>query len=89
MARRAPARTQRCVRCGGQAQENHHRVTRSRGGPDDPYNVVPLCASDHRWVGANPNAAEAVGLYVRGHFVRGRYVGPDEQYRARYSEEVR
>lgn len=83
-----PARDQRCARCGGRASNWHEKVSRGRGGPRDRFNAVPLCGSGttgcHGWVTENPAAAEAIGLYVRGSFVRGRYIGPDGSYHQHY-----
>jgi len=81
-----------CVRCGRPAANRHHRLPRSRGGTDDPHNVVPLCGSGstgcHGWVHANPAEAERVGLTVDGQIVRGVYQGSDPEYRRRYPEET-
>lgn len=84
-----PANRQRCVLCGGRASNWHEKVTRGRGGPRDAFNAVPLCGSGttgcHGWVTEHPDAAEAKGLYVRGSFIRGRYVGPDGSYHQHYN----
>jgi 5-methylcytosine-specific restriction endonuclease McrA len=39
----------------------HHVKLRSRGGTDDPANLVALCPPCHRWVHANPTLAENEG----------------------------
>ena len=87
-----PARDRACVRCGARATNWHHRLNRSQGGPDDAFNLVPLCGSGttgcHGWVTLHPSEAEAVGLHVRGRVLRGVYTGPDESYRGRYPEDV-
>jgi len=84
-----PARGQSCVRCGGQATNWHHRLSRGRGGLHDSFNLVPLCGSGshgcHGWVTGHPDLAEAEGLYVRGQIIRGRYLGPDGTYHQHYN----
>ena len=84
-----PARNHPCVRCGQRAASWHHRLPAGRGGPTDRFNCVPLCGDGtrgcHGWAEANPNAAEAEFLAVRGYLLRGRYVGADEAYRSRYN----
>lgn len=61
----------RCERCGRTVLvggSHHHRKLRSRGGPDDPSNLVFLCGSGttlcHGWVHANPAAATEAGWMV-------------------------
>lgn len=40
----------------------HHVILRSRGGPDEAWNLKWLCAAAHDWVHANPAAATERGL---------------------------
>ena len=84
-----PANTLPCALCGARGSNRHEKLPRSRGGPRDAFNTVVLCGSGttgcHGWVTASPDDAEALGLYVRGSFVRGRYVGPDGLYHQHYN----
>lgn len=86
-----PARDHPCVRCGRPAESWHHRLPRSRGGPHDHYNCVPVCGHGtrgcHGWIEHNPADARAVGLAVPGRFLRGVYAGADAWYRSRYNNE--
>ena len=86
------ARDHLCVRCGRQAHGWHHRVPESRSGPTDRWNCLPLCGHGttgcHGWVEHHPAEARAAYLSVAGTFVRGRYVGPDDAYRAFYNGEA-
>lgn len=86
-----PARRHRCVRCGRRADSWQHRVPEGQGGPDDAFNCVPLCGSGttgcHGWVEHNRQEARSVYLSVRGSFLRGRYVGPNAEYRWHYNRE--
>jgi len=88
-----PARNHACALCGERASNWHEKLPRSRGGKRDSFNAVPLCGSGttgcHGWVEANPAAAEAEGWWVRGWFLHGRYVGPDEDYQRYYNGGVR
>lgn len=57
-------------RCAG-PEDPHHRWPVGEGGPRlDPANVVTLCRwgkpGGHDWVHANREAAEKVGLMLRG-----------------------
>lgn len=87
------ANTLPCARCGQRGASRHEKVARGRGGPRDLFNTVILCGSGttgcHGWVEANPAAAEAEGWWVRGWFLHGRYVGPDEDYQRYYNGGVR
>ena len=63
--------SQCCERCGKWGANNaHHRKNKSQGGPDTLSNLVLLCGSGctgcHGWVTVNPDAAEAVGLTIKG-----------------------
>jgi 5-methylcytosine-specific restriction endonuclease McrA len=40
----------------------HHVRPRSRGGGDEPANLVSLCGQHHAWVHAHPAAARQAGL---------------------------
>jgi len=86
------ARDERCVLCGRAAESLHERVPRSRGGPRDRINAVPLCGSGttgcHGWAEARKADAERAGVYVRGEFRGGRYVGPYAPYRWHYNGEA-
>ena len=75
-----------CRRCGDRATDSHHRLPRSRGGPDDTLNLVALCHCCHMAVHANPALARAEGWTVAGYVVRGVYRGADEAYRLQYPE---
>lgn len=78
--------------CGRRAESWHHRLAQGRGGPTDRFNCVAVCGDGvrgcHGWAEANPEAAQAVFLDIPGHFINGRYVGPDEFYRWNYNLEV-
>lgn len=81
-----------CVRCGRRAESWHHRLPRGRGGVDDGFNCVRVCGDGtrgcHGWIEHHPEEARALHLSIRGSFLRGVYVGPDEAYRAHYNREV-
>jgi hypothetical protein len=59
-----------CFRCLGWAEGGsiHHRKLRSRGGRNDPSNLMLLCGSGttgcHGWVHSNVLAATALGYMV-------------------------
>lgn len=80
----------RCARCGERAASWQHKVAKGRGGPTDKFNCVPLCGSGttgcHGWAEANPHAARVAGFDVEGHFLHGRYVGPNESYQEYYGD---
>ena len=72
-----------CQRCYYlPATEAHHRLYRSRGGTDDPINLVSLCNGCHMAV----HAASEAPYVVAGYITRGRYVGPDEAFQAFFNE---
>lgn len=48
--------------CTVRGEHVHHVILRSRGGPDEPWNLVHLCHACHGWVHANPQKATALGL---------------------------
>lgn len=85
-----PANTQACVLCGRRASNWHERLPRGRGGKRDEFNAVPLCGSGttgcHGKVTANPAWARSLRLTIPGQMVRGRYVGPDREYRDHYGD---
>lgn len=89
VAARAGYACERCSRylaeVGGHV---HHRLPRSRGGPDDLFNLALLCgaAGDgcHQDTHANPERAIKEGWTVEGQIVRGVYVGPNRAYQAAY-----
>lgn len=59
----------RCDRCAaplpGDAWECHHRQLRSRGGTDEPENLLALCASCHHvHVHGKPRQATEAGYMV-------------------------
>lgn len=91
MALLPPARTQPCILCGKRGSNRHERVPRGRGGPRDSFNTVILCGSGttgcHGWVTEHPEDAERILLSIPGHFINGRYVGPDSIYRGFYNGE--
>lgn len=51
--------------CTGVAQHKHHRVLRSRGGTNDPSNLVETCFQCHDFIHANPKWATANGFMAR------------------------
>lgn len=68
-----------CERCAeAEATQAHHALFRSRGGPDELWNLYHLCLRCHQQV---HDAGEAPYV-VPGYFLRGRYVGPDERFAA-------
>ena len=70
-----------CERCGrARAMEVHHRLTRARGGTDEPSNLAHLCAGCHREV----HDRNEHPWIVAGYLLRGVYYGDDEEYRQRY-----
>lgn len=87
-----PASQQRCARCGQRAANWHHRLPRSRGGPDDPINLVALCGSGttgcHGWVEHHPEQARRDRWTIPGYMLRGVYVGPDDEYQTLYRKEA-
>ena len=87
--KRPPASSLACVVCGNRAQNWHHRLNRSRGGLDDDTNLVPLCGTGttgcHGRVTVNPEWARAHRLTISGYMLRGRYFGPDWEYRLVYN----
>lgn len=76
----------RCRRCGQRYPNDmlnvHHRVAKSRLGPDDPVNLLTLCAGP----GSNAcheavHASKEHPYVVRGAFNRdGVYVGSDPEF---------
>jgi hypothetical protein len=55
-----------CARCGAAGAEHHHRMRRREGG-HGKANIVYLCRTDHRWVHANPKAAQEQGYIIPIH----------------------
>jgi len=55
-----------CARCGAAGAQHHHRMRRREGG-HGKANIVYLCATDHRWVHANPRAAQEQGYIIPIH----------------------
>lgn len=53
--------------CTGRATERHHRKFRSRGGTDDPANLIDLCGTCHRYVHGHDRWARTVGLSISRH----------------------
>jgi 5-methylcytosine-specific restriction endonuclease McrA len=60
-----------CERCGvprqhafGGVLHGHHRLLRSRGGPDELANCAILCAVCHEWVHKHDEAATELGYIV-------------------------
>jgi hypothetical protein len=74
------------------ANSIHHRLKRSRGGCliEDLTNLVPLCGDGttgcHGEVEARNEYPWVVAGYVLTNKLTGRpfYVGPDDEYKARY-----
>lgn len=58
----------RCARCGTflpvGAMHVHHRLLRSRGGTNDPANLIALCDACHRWAHAKVALATEHGYIV-------------------------
>lgn len=56
--------------CTGQAQSKHHRRKRSHTGMWVPSNILDACGDGtrdcHGWIEANPDAAQARGLWLIG-----------------------
>lgn len=52
-----------CARCGNTGREIHHRMRRREGG-HGVHNLVGLCGTCHRWVHANPKAAQEQGYII-------------------------
>ena len=71
-----------CQRCGSAADEVHHRVYRSRGGPHDLLNMVALCRRCHQDV----HAGSLSPWVVAGYFLHGQFVGEDPAYLAHYGD---
>lgn len=82
------ARDHRCAVCGRPATNLHHRLPRSRGGPDDDFNRIPVCGSGthgcHGRIEHNPEWARSKRLSIPGYMLRGIYYGPDIDYLTRY-----
>lgn len=53
--------------CTGWFEDAHHRILRSRGGDEDPENLIALCAMCHRWVHDHPKEATELGLMASNH----------------------
>lgn len=43
--------------CTGQYEHAHHRVLRSQGGADEPFNLIGVCHVCHDFIHANPAEA--------------------------------
>lgn len=50
--------------CTGRAVHRHHRKMRSRGGTDNPVNLVACCLACHNHVHANPRDASERGFLL-------------------------
>ena len=75
-----------CERCRREpGTELHHRVTRGRGGPHDAFVLVHLCATCHH---VHAHGQNEYPWMVPGYFIRGKYHGSDEGFRAEYPEET-
>lgn len=48
--------------CTAEGVHAHHVVLRSRGGTDDPHNLIWACTPCHAWIHDNPTEATALGL---------------------------
>lgn len=44
----AKVRHEPCVICGGHPVDACHIVSRGAGGPDESWNVIPLCRNHHQ-----------------------------------------
>lgn len=72
-----------CERCQIKpGTELHHRVTRARGGPHDEFNLVHLCSECHH---VHAHGQLEHPWYVKGRFLRGKYLGEDKAYREHYA----
>lgn len=43
----------------------HHLWLQGQGGPDEPWNLIELCANHHRWVHAEVRHSRQLGLLCR------------------------
>ena len=50
------------VECGGTAVHVHHRRYRSRGGTNNPVNLLALCNAHHSWVHAHGGFGQPANL---------------------------
>lgn len=48
--------------CTTRGEHIHHIILRSRGGPDEPWNLMHLCNACHTWAHANPKQATRLGI---------------------------
>src|SRR5215472_344856 len=56
-----------CIRCGGAANDVHHRKLKGMGGSkllDTPENLISLCRYCHSWIHLHPTAARNAGYIV-------------------------
>lgn len=60
-------------KCKGYGEHVHEKLTRARGGnPNHPANCLYVCSTCHEHIHLRPAAAEAAGLLISQHAVRGR-----------------
>ena len=72
----------RCVRCSSTfGLQVHHRLYRSRGGLDDPINLVTLCIQCH----LEAHTLSLAPYVVPGFMLKGVYVGTDPEFQAFYN----
>lgn len=48
--------------CTGRGEHLHHVTMRSRGGPDEEWNLLDVCTKCHGWIHQFPRAATALGF---------------------------
>ena len=48
--------------CNTEGCHAHHVVLRSRGGSDEPDNLLWVCLPCHAWIHDNPSEATALGF---------------------------
>jgi hypothetical protein len=48
--------------CTGRAEHAHHVKLRSRGGSNDPANLLAVCEPCHSWIHGHPDEATEQGL---------------------------
>lgn len=51
--------------CTRKAEQFHHRLMRSQGGPDSAENLLHVCGADHTYIHAYPERSYARGWLLR------------------------
>lgn len=57
---------QRCLRCGVEGNDIHHRQRRREAG-HTMWTCILLCRTCHKWVHANPARARLTGFIISAH----------------------